>query len=320
MIAFGPVPSRRLGSSLGINHIPPKHCPYSCVYCQVGRTDHLGVTPQTFFAVDEVIRAVEQKIELASQQNQKIDFLTFVPDGEPTLDENLEKEIDALLPFGYPIAVITNSALLSHPTIRKALRKADWVSVKVDTVVEEQWRIINRPHKLLSLREILTGILAFAREYAGELVTESMFINGINDQVDSINRLGDFLNEVAPFKVYLSIPIRPPAESWVMPPSQEVLQQIMLHFSRNVPMTDLLFDAETDQFVSTGNLVEDILSITSVHPIRENPLKEMVTQAGAEWQIVEELVASNQLLCIPYRDDTFYCSSYNVRSCSSHSS
>ena len=157
MITFGPVPSRRLGYSLGVNHIPPKHCTYSCVYCQVGRTTYLEVTHREFFPVQEILNEVNQSIKRAEESKRKIDFITLVPDGEPTLDIHLGELIRELKQFNTPIAVISNASLIDRQDVQQELMQADWVSLKVDSVNEETWRKINRPHGSLKLRNILNG-------------------------------------------------------------------------------------------------------------------------------------------------------------------
>jgi wyosine [tRNA(Phe)-imidazoG37] synthetase (radical SAM superfamily) len=306
MIAFGPVPSRRLGYSLGINHIPPKHCPYSCVYCQVGRTTTLETTRRQFYPLNQIIREVERKISDSSKIGQVINYLTLVPDGEPTLDNNLSKLIEGIKPFGIPIAVITNASLIDREEVQDALLQADWVSLKIDAVIEADWRRINRPHRHLSLPSILTGMLHFRSRYHGELVTETMLVSGINDSELAVSELSIFLLELQPYKSYLSIPIRPPTESWVKPPDAHSLQKILEILSRKVSFVDLLFETEASDFISTGNIIEDILGIIAVHPIREEALRRMVTQAGAEWTIVEDLITSKKITCIPYRETRFY--------------
>jgi len=132
-IAYGPVPSRRLGRSLGINNIPPKVCSYSCVYCQLGNTTDMPVERESFYKAEELAQSVKQKVKQARERDEPIDYLTFVPDGEPTLDRNLGKEIELLKPLNIKIAVITNASLIWRQDIRKDLQKADWVSLKVET-------------------------------------------------------------------------------------------------------------------------------------------------------------------------------------------
>jgi len=306
MIAFGPIPSRRLGFSLGINHIPPKYCSYSCIYCQVGRTDHLIITPREFYSVESIVQSVEQKIREAQSKNQPIDYLSFVPDGEPTLDINLGKEIKALKHFGYPIAVISNASLINLPQVREALAEADWVSLKIDSVSEEIWHKVNRPNKRLKLENILKGAIDFSKEYSGELVTETMLIEGINDDIESTKRLADFLCELKPKKTYLLGPVRPPAENWIFPPDSETLKKICQIVSASVPLTICLFDSEKKPFTATGDITADILGITAVHPIRESALRKMVEQAGADWSIVEKLVEEKQLKKQVHLNEIFY--------------
>ena len=148
-IAFGPVPSRRLGRSLGINNIPPKSCSYSCLYCQVGATKGQIVEPRNFYTPEEIFQEVSAKVKKAYSADEPIEYLTFVPDGEPTLDINLGEAINLLRSLNIPIAVISNASLLSRKNVRDAIAKADWVSVKVDSIDTGIWQQINRPHESL---------------------------------------------------------------------------------------------------------------------------------------------------------------------------
>lgn len=308
MIVFGPVPSRRLGFSLGVNHIPPKHCPYSCVYCQVGRTTCLETKCQDFHPLEQIFAEVEQKIQESTRAGRTIDYLSLVPDGEPALDKNLYQLIKGLSAFEIPIAVISNASLIDHDEVQEALCLADWVSLKVDSTNESDWHRINRPHRSLSLASILTGILAFRKRFQGELVTETMLISGINDNERSISRLSTFLQELQPFKSYLSIPVRPPAEPWVKVPDSESIRIILDVIQQELPFADVLFDQENADFVSTGNMVDDILAILAVHPIYENALRAMLKRAGTDWSIIEGLLKYGLLSTIQYRDQLFFLS------------
>lgn len=306
MIAFGPVPSRRLGYSLGINHVPAKHCSFSCVYCQVGKTTRMHIERKTFYPTDSILGDVERKITECLKIGKEIEYLTLVPDGEPTLDINLGKLIDNLIPFGIPIAVISNASLINRQDVQEELLRADWVSLKVDSVDEPIWRKINRPHHGLSLTHILNGMLSFRKIYHGELVTESMLVSGLNDNKMEARKLSSFLLELQPFKSYLSIPTRPPAEPWVTTPSPDALDEVLKVFSDRMPAMDLLFEDEVGEFSSTGDLTEDILGITAVHPLREKALKEMIVTAGGSWELVSDLLASGEICCINYRDENYY--------------
>ena len=144
-IPFGPIPSRRLGRSLGINNIPPKICTYSCIYCQVGKTYDLTKKRREFYEVEEIKNQVFKKISDSKKQKEKIDFLSFVSDGEPTLDINLGREIELLKDSKIPVAVITNASLIDQSDVREDLSKADWVSIKIDAVDEAIWKTVNCP-------------------------------------------------------------------------------------------------------------------------------------------------------------------------------
>jgi wyosine [tRNA(Phe)-imidazoG37] synthetase (radical SAM superfamily) len=197
---FGPVPSRRLGRGLGINNILAKICSYSCVYCQVGRTPGMEVERISFYEPEEIVREVEGKVERTREIGQVVDYLTFVGDGEPTLDLNLGRVIELIQPLGIKIAVITNGSLISLGDVREDLAKADWISLKVDCARKEVWRRMNRPKPTLRLDAILNAMLEFARAFKGELVTETMLVRGLNDERDCLREVADFLARLQPAK------------------------------------------------------------------------------------------------------------------------
>ena len=269
MIIFGPVPSRRLGRSLGINNIPPKVCTYSCVYCQVGYTSKQLVNRREFYKPDVLLKETGEKIEKVRESGESVDYLTFVPDGEPTLDVNLGLEIELLKSYGIKIAVITNASLIWRADVREDLRKADWVSLKVDSSREAIWRKINRPHKTLQLASILNGMLEFAKVYGGELVTETMLVKDVNDDEDQVRAVVDFLVQLKPARAYLAIPTRPPAEKWVQYPPEERIVQAYQIFREKINCVEYLIGYEGNAFAFTGNAEDDLLSITAVHPMRE---------------------------------------------------
>ena len=306
MIAFGPVPSRRLGCSLGINNIPPKTCTYSCTYCQVGRTTRMQVERQPFYDPGEVLYAVQDKSSKAAKAGEPVDYLTFVADGEPTLDTNLGREIALLKPLGIPIAVITNSSLAWREDVREALLKADWVSLKVDAVEENTWRQIDRPHGMLRLAAVLDGVLEFGCDHAGTLATETMLVADLNDDEKHLGQVADFLARLQPDIAYLSIPTRPPAEAWVQPPDEETLNRAYQVLSEQVERVETLLGYEGDAFAFTGNVEEDLLSITAVHPMREDAVDAFLVRAGAGWPTVRRLIERGQLVETVYKGRRYY--------------
>ena len=306
MIAFGPVPSRRLGKSLGINNIPPKICTYSCVYCQLGSTIKMQIDRQFFYAAEELLESVQRKAASAREKGETIDYLTFVPDGEPTLDVNLGREIALLRPLGIKIAVISNASLIWREDVREELGQADWVSLKVDAASEETWRRVNRPHGKLNLASIQEGMLEFARHYDGALMTETMLVDGINDGEEDVRKVADFLARLQPDRAYLAIPTRPPAEPWAGPPEEPIINRAYQVLSERVDHVEYLIGYEGNAFAFTGDVEQDLLSITAVHPMREEAVDEFLARAKVGWAVVRRLVAQDRLVETEYGGRRFY--------------
>ncbi len=305
-ITFGPVPSRRLGRSLGINNIPPKFCSYSCLYCQVGRTAHKVVGLRTFYQPDEIFQAVKAQILAVQAVGEKIDYLTFVPDGEPTLDMHLGETIDLLRSLNIRIAVISNASLIWREDIQTVLHKADLVSLKVDAVDDVLWHKINQPHESLKLSTILQGIGKFAEQYQGELITETMLLSGINDSRKAVSGVADFLEELQPAKAYVAVPTRPAAEVNILSPSEEVIVQAYNIFSEKLAHVEYLIGYEGNAFAYTGDVEQDLLSITAVHPMREDAVNEMLFKAGLSWDVIQTLLDSNKLKKVEFSGKIFY--------------
>ncbi len=306
MIVFGPVTSRRLGKSLGINHIPPKYCTYSCVYCQVGKTNHLIHERKNFYEAEEVYEIVKNKLEQLSQIHEVVDFITLVPDGEPTLDNNLNEIIEKLKNLGPPIAVITNGSLLGDMHVRDSLKSADWVCIKVDTVEENSWKKINRPHESLDLKDILAGIELFTESFKGNFVTESMLIKNLNDSPETVRETAKFIKKLQPRHSYLLIPTRPPAELWVQPPEEQIVTEAYHIFKEYCPKVTLLIDFPADKIPVTSHLEDEILALTSVHPLRQIEVNQMIKDAKSEDTIIERLIKENKLIKTDYNGYTFY--------------
>lgn len=306
LIVFGPVPSRRLGRSLGINNIPPKICSYSCIYCQLGRTLKMRIERERFYTTSEIVREVENRIKRLEEKKERIDFLTFVPDGEPTLDLNLGKHIKALKKIGLKIAVITNASLISDGDVRDDLYNADWVSVKIDAITHEIWWKINRPHGHLNLDNILMGIEEFSEDFGGLLVTETMLVKKLNDNRGELKRIAVYISSIGPHRSYLSVPTRPPAERDVSAPSEYYLYNAYRIFTENNIHTELLIGYEGNAFTFTDNIEEDILSITSVHPMRRDAVLNYLLKAGSSWDIVQKLLDERKLVKLKYNGKDFY--------------
>jgi len=306
MIAFGPVPSRRLGRSLGINNIPPKHCTYSCLYCQVGRTLNLVADRRKFYTPEEIFEAAKEKVEKSRNFAEPVDYLTFVADGEPTLDINLGREIELLKSLGIKIAVISNASLVRQQAVQDDLARADWVSLKVDAVHPNIWRKIDRPHSSLTLKAVQEGMLQFKKRFTGRLVTETMLLKDVNDGDNHLSDIADFLHRLNPDIAYVAIPTRPPAEKRVFPASEEVVNRAYQIFSRKVAKVEYLIGYEGNEFAFTGDIRADILSITAVHPMSEEAMNQFLIHAGGEISVVEKLMSQEKIKQTSYNETKFY--------------
>jgi wyosine [tRNA(Phe)-imidazoG37] synthetase (radical SAM superfamily) len=306
MIAFGPVPSRRLGRSLGINNVPIKGCPYSCAYCQLGRTIHREMEPRVFFAPREIFGEVQEKLLRLKEAGGAVDYLTFVPHGEPTLDENLGQAMDRVRELGVKVAVITNGALLWRPEVRERILGADLACLKVDAADERTWREINRPHPDLKLAQVLEGMRAFARSFAGELTTETMLVEGANDGEAQVAQVVGFLAAIAPARAYIAVPTRPPAERWARAPADAVIQRAHQQMASRLGHVECHTGHEGTDLIPTGNPADDILSIASVHPIRQDAMDAFLRRSGADWGLVRQLVDQEQLSEMEFGRERFY--------------
>ncbi|MFO7547477.1 MAG: radical SAM protein [Acidimicrobiia bacterium] len=305
-LVFGPVPSRRLGRSLGVNNIPPKVCSYSCVYCQVGPTVERTIEPRLFRPPASIANQVRLRLERLRAAGEPIDYVTFVPDGEPTLDLRLGEAIDSIRALGVRVAVISNGSLLWRGEVREALGRADWVSVKVDAVDSEIWRRIDRPHPGLSISAVLDGISSFAAEYRGHLVSETMLVEGFNDVPEAVAGIGPYLRELGLSMSYMAVPTRPTPHLQVGPPGEDAVNRVFQALAEHLPNLEYLVGYEGDRFSSTGDPRADLLAITAVHPMRESAVSRLLERCGSDWDVVERLMAEGTLVETAYRGERFY--------------
>ncbi len=303
---FGPVPSRRLGRSLGINNIKPKNCTYSCVYCQIGKTTGMRFERIEFYDPEELTVEISGKLNALKEKNEKTDYLTLVADGEPTLDSNLGRLTDELKKFGIKIAIITNASLIGNISVRETLMKYDLVSLKIDSVAEEIWKKTDRPHGMLNLSEIKKGMLKFSEEFEGKLITETMLVKGLNDSAGNLESNAEFIKKLEPDTAYISVPIRPPAENWVKIPSEAVINSAFVIYSGKDIKTELLVGYEGNEFSYTGNVREDILSITAVHPMKEEAVLEYLCKTKQDFSSIKRLIDENVLLTTEYNGDKYF--------------
>ncbi len=270
----------------------------------------LDIERRTYYRAEDVVEAVSEKLRELEENGVRVDYITFVPDGEPTLDANLGREIDGIKSLGYnvPIAVITNSSLIWREDVRNDLGLADYVSVKVDAVTTSVWRRINRPHPALKLEEILQGIHVFSEEYHGILVSETMMVKGVTS-VDEAKRVAEFLATLPRLhRAYIAVPTRPPAEPWATPPPEKVVLEAYREFVERLgeDRVELLIAPENWASIDVGAGLEDVLSTIMVHPLPEQVVEKLLKRHGLGLDAVEELVVRGLVQRVEYRGVTYY--------------
>jgi wyosine [tRNA(Phe)-imidazoG37] synthetase (radical SAM superfamily) len=290
---FGPVPSRRLGQSLGIDTIPLKTCNWNCVYCQLGRTVPL-INTRKDYILPEVIMA-EVQAALAAHHPGEIDWITFVGSGEPTLHASLGlliRQVKALTDL--PVAVITNGALLYLPEMRAELCAADAVLPTLDAGTPKLYRTINRPHPDIHFERLVQGLIAFREQYAGKLWIEVMLVRGLNDSEPALRHIAAVLQKIGSDEVHINLPTRPPAETWVQPPDDEGLIRATAILGATAHVVQPI--EGTFDLGHAGHLTDAIVGIITRHPMREVELRRALAKwsPGQVEEALAELAASGQ--------------------------
>lgn len=290
---YGPIPSRRLGQSLGIDAIPFKTCNWNCVYCQLGRTTPLTNERKDFFPVDQIAAEVRQALK--THRAGEIDWVTFVGAGEPALHAGLGRLIRQVKGMtSLPVAVITNGSLLYLPGVRRELAAADAVLPSLDAGNAELYRRLNRPHPEVTFERLVEGLIRFREIYAGKLWIEVMLVGGINDTPQALGEIAAILRQIGPDAVHLNLPTRSPVEPWVRPPSEESLQQaveIMGSIAQVVHPPRGSFGIGKNE-----NPLEAVLAIITRHPMRQEELEQTLSHWPREEvrQVLEELKAGKR--------------------------
>ncbi|MFW9772507.1 MAG: radical SAM protein, partial [Candidatus Thorarchaeota archaeon] len=221
---YGPVPSRRLGRSLGIDPLPLKTCNYQCIYCQLGKTTDFTNRRRNYYPKNKIIS--EMKEALTSCKN-KFDYITFVGSGEPTLYKDLESLIlNAKKNTNKPVCVITNGALLYDREVRSSLMNCDVVLPSLDAGDKKLFKKINRPHPSIDFDAVLQGFITFKKEYRGKFWIEIMIMKGINDSKEELSKIKDKIDLIKPDRIDINIPIRPPTENWVHIPDKKIVSTL----------------------------------------------------------------------------------------------
>ncbi|MGD1992786.1 MAG: radical SAM protein [Anaerolineae bacterium] len=302
---YGPVPSRRLGQSLGVDPIPHKTCNYSCVYCQLGRTRPVTNERHDFFPREAILTQVEQA--LSAHAPGEIDYVTFVGQGEPTLCASLGwlvRRVKAVTDI--PVAVITNGALLLQAEVRHEMTAFDVMIPTLDAADEKTFRRLNRPWPRLHIDTIIDGMVAFREMYPGQIWMEVMLVKGVNDDEQTLLALRDALTRIQPDRIDINVPIRPPAEPWVEIPDPEALMRAVAILGEAAEVVGP-YEGEFD-LSGFDDPVEAVLAVVRRHPIRQRRLVETLSRVapGECEAVLQRLKESDQAQQRTYRGETFW--------------
>ncbi|NLN49322.1 MAG: radical SAM protein [Clostridiales bacterium] len=298
---YGPVPSRRMGISLGVSQIPQKVCNNSCIYCQLGRTLQMSNKKEDFYNYEDILDEAADYLK----GKPYLDVITVVGEGEPTLYSHLGELITGLKKLtDKPVAVITNGALLMDEEVKKGLSNADIVLPSLDAYDEKSFKIINRPHGKISFSEVYKGIRDFSETFSGQLWMETMLMNGINDDDASLYKLKELLDGIKYDRLYINTPVRPPAECEVKESSVERIERAV----------DLLGGVAINLAASKGfyseikDDYEAVLSIIKRHPMNQHEIKSFLEERDCQDKdtVFEKLLSNDEVEKIDYKGYVTY--------------
>lgn len=298
---YGPIPSRRLGMSLGVSPIHKRTCNYSCIYCQLGRTSSMTNFREMYFDLEEIIGEFDYVIE----NNISFDIVTIVGEGEPTLYLGLGRLIDEIKKrVSKPVAVITNGSFLYDKMVQQEISKADIILPSMDGYDEESFKKINRPYKKIKYEDVYYGLIEFSKIYKGQLWLEIMFMEGINDSNLALKRYSEILKEIEYDRLYLNTPVRPPAESDINIVSNDRMKYI----------SEILGGISIDLLYSTGfysEISDDynaVISIIKRHPMNQFEIESFLNnrQGSDVINIFDRLKLDKEVAIIKYKGyDTY---------------
>ncbi len=305
---FGPVVSRRLGLSLGVDIVPYKYCSLNCVYCEVSRTTHLTIKRKAFYSTKDITRELDDFLST----NPALDYITFSGAGEPTLNSNLG-DIIAYIKSRYPqykLALITNSTLLSDPEVRREILACDLMLPSLDAVSDECFELINRPHDKLSAQDLIDGLVELRREYKGLIWLEIFIVPGINDHLEEIELLKTAIEQIKPDTVQINSLDRPGAEEWVEPAIYLALEEIknILQEESNIPV-EIIAKAHVEGLITKTE--QDYISeltelIRQEEYTKEELARAMQIHVNEVSKLLQHLAVKDNVIAKRRQKGTFY--------------
>ena len=260
---YGPVPSRRLGRSLGIDLVPHKICTYDCIYCQIGNTTDKTLVRKEYVPVKEILEEVKRFLK---EGTSSIDHISLSGSGEPTLHSQIRSIIEGIKAItSIPIAVITNGSLFYEEEVRKDLLGADIILPSLDAVSSEVFMIINRPCSGISIEKVIEGMVEFRKVYKGQIWLEILFCKDVNDSKEELLRMKKVVDRIQPDLTHLNTVVRPPSEKWAAPLNQKEIEKIRDFFGEKAEIISE-FNRHPSA-VSEKDIREEILKILKRRPL-----------------------------------------------------
>ncbi|MBW1895971.1 MAG: radical SAM protein [Deltaproteobacteria bacterium] len=258
---YGPVPSRRLGRSLGVDLVPHKVCSYDCLYCQIGRTTKKTIARKPYMPVDEILNQLEGKLK----EGPRPDYITLAGSGEPTLHSELGTLIHRIKALSsVPVAVLTNGSLLGNRRVREALMKADAVLPSLDAHDQKGFEAINRPHPDITFETMVNGLIDFRKDFSGEIWLEIFLLDGINATVADALKFKDWVDKLSPEKVHINTAVRPTAEAFARQVLQEQMEQFCGVLGENAEVIAPFEDSKKHE--KGDAMEEDLLNLLARRP------------------------------------------------------
>ncbi len=259
---FGPVPSRRLGRSLGVDIVPPKTCTMDCVYCQLGPGGKKTIERKDYVPIDDVLSQLKDRIA----QGINADYITISGSGEPTLHCHLGQLIEGIKKLtDIPVAVLTNGTLLYDPSVRADCAKADLVLPSLDAGDEQTFQKINLPHTDITFQKLIDGLCAFRAEFKGQIWLEVFFCQGINTNQEQVEKIRKVAEKIKPDKIQINTAVRPTAEKEIAPVDQQELTRIAEKLGKNAEVV-ADFPPHIQYSADISTRAEDILEMLSRRP------------------------------------------------------
>lgn len=300
---YGPVPSKRLGRSLGIDLAPFKKCTYDCIYCQLGRTTDKTVEPKTYATSDAICSELERKLSFGLPP----DYISLAGSGEPTLNAGIGELIDKIKAMtNIPVAVLTNGSLLWRDGVRAALMSADLVLPSLDAGDEAMFQYVNRPHPDISFDRMIDGLSDFVRLYQGPVWLEVFLLAGVTAIPGEIGKIDALLRKIRPARVQLNTVTRPPAEEFAFAVSEEQMEGLKGLFSQTVEMVGRGLPAQCSD-LQTGRSTDDIIALIRRRPCTLDGISSGLAMQPAEaLKHLDMLCRQGAVTVVHRHDGTFY--------------